>query len=49
MDEFQGGPDGDKYHQNEYKCNFSCALFITESLLYHSKNYFTVPVVNPSF
>ena len=27
MDEFQGRPDGDKYHQNERKCNVSCVFF----------------------
>ena len=47
VDEFQGRLDGDEYHQNGHKCNFSCVLFFTESLLYHSKNYFTVSVINP--
>ena len=47
MVEFQGVHDRDEYYQNERKYNFSYVLFFTESLLYQSKNYFTVSVVNP--
>ena len=40
MDEFQGPPDGDEYHQNERKCNVLCLFFFTKSLLYQSKTIY---------
>ena len=49
MDEFQQVPDGNGYHRNERKCNILCVFFFTGSLLYQSKNYFTVSVVNPFY
>ena len=47
MDEFQGRPDGDEYHQNERQSNVSC-LFCKKSLLYQSKNYLPSLLFTPS-
>ena len=46
MDEFQGPPDEDEYHQNERKCNVLC-LFFSQNLYYIRVKLFTVSVVNP--
>ena len=46
MDEFEGRPDANDYHENERKCNVSY-VFFSRNRYYIRVKLFTVSVVNP--